>query len=103
MSDIPKISRCPKCGDNTLEFVNNSAMFDCGNRFCGQRMDRTDYIKWAIKNFHSRINTKSIFKECLNGVNKEWTMEKIKNVKIVNIGRMILLENRVKVVFLLER
>lgn len=67
---IEKMSKCPKCGGDELEFINeNSALFDCKD--CGQRMDRNDYIRWALQNFGHKIDKTPIFIMCLNGVNLE--------------------------------
>ena len=69
---IHEWSKCPKCGSDTLKYINEStALFDCQNKYCGQRMDRNDYIKWALQNFGSKIDKKAIFIMCLTGVNKE--------------------------------
>lgn len=69
-----EISKCPRCGDDALEFINEKmgTLFECQNMpDCGQRMDRNDYIKWALQNFGHKIDKTPIFIMCLNGVNKE--------------------------------
>ena len=68
---IPSKSQCPKCGDpdGLIYIAQTLADFDCLE--CGQRMDKRDYIEWAIKNFNHKIDMKKIFEICIGGVNND--------------------------------
>ncbi len=71
--NFDEISKCPKCGDDTLKFINEKmgTLFDCQNKHCGQRMDRNDYIRWGLQNFGNKINKHDVFIKCFVGVNLE--------------------------------
>ena len=63
-------SRCPKCGGHRLKFIDEAlALFDCRN--CGQRMDKRDYIEWALKNFSHKFNIDLLLEIVYEGVNRE--------------------------------
>ncbi len=62
--------KCPKCGNNSLEDTKG-ALFECKDRFCGQRFDARDYIEWALKNYNHRIDVNEILRLCQEGVEKD--------------------------------
>lgn len=67
---MSEYSRCPKCGSYKLKYINESlADFDCQD--CGQRMNKRDYIEWALKNFNHKINIYEMFLEAYEGINEE--------------------------------
>lgn len=62
-------SKCPKCGGR-LEYINEAlADFDCLD--CRQRMDKRDYIEWALKNFGHKIDVPYLFVLVFGSVNHE--------------------------------
>ncbi len=59
--DKDKRYRCPKCGDHTLKFVDQSTcIFDDWDG-CRKRFGKMDYIEWALKNFASMDSINKIF------------------------------------------
>lgn len=60
-------SICPKCGGYLNSINQMFAKFECED--CGQRMDKRDYIIWAIKNF--TVDLDLLFEITYEGVNRE--------------------------------
>lgn len=66
---MSEVSKCPKCGGRLMHIHASLASFDCQD--CGQRMDKRDYIEWALKNYGYKINKEDLFRTAFRGVNSE--------------------------------